>query len=84
MPGSRLICDEKDRSLSNVAVADDNPHDDSSIKAAAKHSTGRIRNARRRENESQVDRRTWKTTWRQVIRPRKKVDPGLLHIKGWT
>jgi hypothetical protein len=35
----------KDRFLPNVAVADDNLHDNGSIAASAEHPTDRIRNA---------------------------------------
>jgi hypothetical protein len=45
MPWSGLICDEKDRLLATVAVADDDLHDNGSIEAPAKHHTDRIRNA---------------------------------------
>ena len=45
MPWSGLICDEKDRLLATMAVADDNLHDNGSIEAPAEHYTDRIRNA---------------------------------------
>jgi len=35
---------------------------------------------RRWENGSQAGRLTWKIAWRQIIRPRKELDPRLLHI----
>jgi hypothetical protein len=80
---SGLICDEKDRFLPNVAVADINLHDNSSIEASAKHPTDRIRNARRWENGSQAGRLTWTVVGREFIRPRKELDPRPLYIEGW-
>ncbi len=42
---SGLTCDEKDRFLPTVDVADDNLNDNGSIEAPAEHPTDRIRNA---------------------------------------
>jgi hypothetical protein len=50
MPWFGLTCDEKDRFLPNVAVADDNLHDNGSIEASAEHPPDRIRNAGGGEN----------------------------------
>jgi len=71
MPWSRLICDEKDRLLPNLAVADVNLHNDDSIEAPAKHPSHRICNA----GVGRICHKQGGLTWREVIRPRKELDP---------
>lgn len=60
-------------------MADDNLHDNGSIEASTEHLMERIRNAAV-ENGSKAGRLTWKMAVRQIIRPRKELDPQSLHI----
>lgn len=76
------ICDEKDRSLSNVATADGNLLDNGGIEVSAEHPTGRIRNAGGGRTGSEAGRLMWTMTGRKIIRPQEELDSQLLHMEG--
>ena len=67
--------------LVTVAVADDNLHDNGTIEPPAEHHTDPNTKRRRWGNGSQAGRLTWKIARRQIIRPRKELDPQSLHIR---
>jgi hypothetical protein len=76
-----LVCDEKDRFLSNVATADGNLLDNGSIEVSAEHPTDRIRNAGGGRTGSQAGGLTWTMAGRKIIRPRKELDSQPLDIE---
>jgi hypothetical protein len=45
IPASRLICNEKDRFLPDMAMADNDLHENGNIAGSPEHPTDRIRNA---------------------------------------
>jgi hypothetical protein len=63
-----------------VAVADDNLHDNGTIEASGEYPTDRIRNAGGGRTRSRAGRLTWTVAEREIVRPRKVLNPQPLHI----
>jgi hypothetical protein len=66
-------------SCETVAVADDKLYNNG-IVTSGDCPADRLRNASRGRTGSPVGRLTWTVGRRQIIRPRKELDPCLLHI----